>query len=229
MSDTSGEPTMRIAERLNQRIHRGDPFADVDAGEMAFDLQGWFEFPEVADVLIGNLKPDLIIEVGSWKGASTVPMAKTMRRYRDDCAILCVDTWLGSAEHWMKTEWHGLLQCRSGYPGLYRQFLVNMVHEGLQDVVVPLPLPSYQAAIVLTRIGLWAPLIYVDGGHDYVSVSQDLESYWPCLMPGGVLFGDDYGPAWPGLVKAVGEFVEERGDEISASKIIGNKFILHKR
>ncbi len=220
---------MRIAERLNQTLHRGDPFADVDAGEMAVDLQGWFEFPEVADVLIGKLKPELIIEIGTWKGASAVPMAKAMQQHREDCAILCIDTWLGSAEHWANTEWHALLRCRSGYPSLYRQFLVNMVHEGLRDVVVPLPLPSHQAAIVLTLMNVRAPLIYVDGGHDYVSVAQDLDCYWPCLVPGGVLFGDDYSEAWPGLVKAVGEFVEERGDEISDFKIIGNKYILQKR
>ena len=228
MTGQEGERPMRIADRLKLRFHRGDPFADLDGGELAADLQGWDASPEVAEVMIDTLKPDLIIEIGTWKGASAAAMAKVMRKHRDDCAMLCIDTWLGSAEHWINPEWFAMMRCRAGHPDLYRQFMVNMVHEGLQDMVVPLPLPSQQAAIVLTLIGLRAPMIYVDAGHDYVSVASDLQCFWPCLIPGGVLFGDDYADAWPGLKKAVQDFVERRQDEVADFKVIGDKFVLHK-
>jgi len=35
-------------------------------------------------------------------------------------------------------------------------------------------------------------LIHLDAGHDYRSVTADLEAWWPLLRPGGILIGDDY-------------------------------------
>jgi len=34
--------------------------------------------------------------------------------------------------------------------------------------------------------------IYIDARHDYVSVKQDLETWWPKIKPGGILSGHDY-------------------------------------
>ena len=34
--------------------------------------------------------------------------------------------------------------------------------------------------------------IMVDGAHEYESVIDDIENWWPKLKPNGVMFGDDY-------------------------------------
>jgi len=40
-------------------------------------------------------------------------------------------------------------------------------------------------------------VVYLDGAHDYCSVRDELEMFWPKLQPGAVLAGDD-GQAWHG-------------------------------
>jgi hypothetical protein len=50
-----------------------------------------------------NLTAIHIIEVGSWKGRSTVEMAQHCIRLvgaNRTCTLLAVDTWTGSAEHY---------------------------------------------------------------------------------------------------------------------------------
>jgi hypothetical protein len=34
--------------------------------------------------------------------------------------------------------------------------------------------------------------VYIDARHDYCSVTEDLELYWPKLRPGGIVAGHDY-------------------------------------
>jgi hypothetical protein len=71
---------------------------------------------------------------------------------------------------------------------------------------VPLPQTSSNAAIVLRRLRITASVIHVDAAHEYEAVLQDAQVYWAILKPGGYLIGDDYDLAWPGVIRAAGEF-----------------------
>jgi len=76
----------------------------------------------------------------------------------------------------------------------------------------------------------WFDLVFVDGEHDYFSVSRDINAWWPKIKMGGLMCGDDmemdsYDPEFinqdyvngchHGVVKAVTEFApnnyERRG------------------
>lgn len=59
-----------------------------------------------------------------------------------------------------------------------------------------------------------ADLIFHDAGHEYLGVKADLVRWWPKLKRRGILIIDDYEPQFPGLVKAVNEFVEQEGLKI---------------
>lgn len=48
--------------------------------------------------------------------------------------------------------------------------------------------------------------VYLDGDHSYSAVVQDIESWWPKIISGGLLGGHDFSHAWPGVVQAVTEF-----------------------
>ena len=50
-------------------------------------------------------------------------------------------------------------------------------------------------------------LIFIDAGHDYESVTEDIMSWFPHLSENGVMIGHDYyADVWPGVVQAVDEF-----------------------
>ena len=52
--------------------------------------------------------------------------------------------------------------------------------------------------------------IYVDAGHAYHEVKEDLKNILPKMKKGSIIMGDDYNPnAWVGVVQAVDEFIVE--------------------
>lgn len=54
--------------------------------------------------------------------------------------------------------------------------------------------------------------VYVDGyAHTGEEGGSTFEHWWPKLKPGGVFAGDDYDPAWPEVVREVGNFLTARG------------------
>ena len=53
-------------------------------------------------------------------------------------------------------------------------------------------------------------LVYLDANHHYEFVKQDLIAWWSKVRPGGFLLGDDYMTyGWPGVTRAVNEFVKK--------------------
>jgi hypothetical protein len=108
-----------------------------------------------------------------------------------------------------------------GRSTLYDIFLRNIVACGVTEYVVPLPIDSINAAMVLTDLGVSVDMIHLDAAHDAMSVSMDLQAWWPLLRSGGVLIGDDYDPAFPGVVMAFDAFAERQGVvlECSAPKV----------
>ncbi|MFM6418929.1 hypothetical protein, partial [Planktothrix sp.] len=73
--------------------------------------------------LIQIIQPKIIIEVGSWKGHSAIKMAETLHNLNlYSSRVLCVDTWLGSLEHWQNENWRKELYLEHGYPTLYEKF-----------------------------------------------------------------------------------------------------------
>jgi hypothetical protein len=63
--------------------------------------------------------------------------------------------------------------------------------------------------------------IYIDAAHDYDSVVEDLEAWWPKLKDGGIFSGHDYFPdtrIWRGkaceVYRAVNEFAVNKNTEV---------------
>jgi hypothetical protein len=129
-------------------------------------------------------------------------MAKHIQSTGLNCKITCVDTWLGALEFWkdLRETPERDLMLRHGYPQIYYQFLSNVVHSGVQDVILPMPLPS---SIAWKAIDQKAQLIYIDGSHEYEDVKADCLNFWNLLDDGGVMFGDDIN--WEGVERAVKE------------------------
>jgi len=186
---------------LDQLFFGRDPLKDFPAHRFPTDLQGWHSQHPYLTRAIAEVKPKIVVEVGVWKGASVVTMAKEVQRQNLDTAIVAIDTWLGSSEHYLWEKFIPDLDFEFGYPRLYHKFAANICNEGLADIVVPLPLDSINGFQLLKEKSIRPDVLHIDAGHDYMSVMGDLKAWWPQLTPGGVLIGDDYFKSWLGKGK----------------------------
>ena len=189
-----------------------NPYEGFDLAGRSLDVTGWqFRHPWFESI-IRQVKPNAILEVGTWKGASALMMAHYARQVNPQAEVLCVDTWLGSHRVlWSNPEFRRQLLLKNGYPQQYFQFLANVVLSGMQDAVFPLPMTSYAATDILSASSLRFEVIYIDAHHDEDEVYGDMRRCWKLLKPGGVMFGDDYLVNEPGVVNAVKRFAAEGG------------------
>lgn len=173
-----------------------NPYKNFDYGKYDIDLQGWNGEAPIFREMIDKFEPRLIIEVGAWKGQSTINMARIIKEKGMDTKIITIDTWLGALEFWGNRRNQGgrELKLLNGYPQIYYQFLANVMWHKLNDIIIPFPITSIIAARFLRNAMVEAEMIYVDGSHDEVDVYMDLVYYGKLMScdKRSVMFGDDY-------------------------------------
>lgn len=203
--------TRTIAEELQRKLFATDVYAGFTPS-LPEDLQGWnSQHPALERELLAR-RPRVVIDVGVWKGGSTIYMAKHLKAQSINGAVIAIDTFLGSPEHWNHERPDRIfedLKLRHGWPSLYWQFLSNIVHEEVSTFVVPLAQTSENAAVILKRLGVRAGVIHIDAAHEYGAVLRDARQYWDLLEPGGILIGDDH--PWPEVARAARDFATEVG------------------
>lgn len=173
------------------------------------DLEGWNSEHELFAMLINQVRPKVIIEVGSYKGRSAIHMGKLTTDY--GTKLYCCDTWLGNVSlNTADRDDDSKVPCQYGGSALYFQFMRNIIQAGLDHRVYPVLQSSLNAARLLHFMGVTGDLIYIDADHTYEQAFMDLEFYSNLLSPGGVMFGDDYND-FPGVKMAVDRFAFERG------------------
>ncbi len=196
-----------------------NPYDGFDASGYSLDVTGWQSQHPWFEAIISQIRPRRILEVGTWKGASAIHMAELARKLDPAAQVLCVDTWLGSHRVlWLNPEFRKQLNLRHGFPQQYFQFLANVVLSNLHDAIFPLPMTSYSATDIIASTGLTFDLIYIDAHHDEDEVASDLRRCYPLLRPGGVMFGDDYSGAEPGVIRAVNRFAADSALYLSTAQ-----------
>ena len=207
---------------LWELLYPENPLATIEPAGDDADVQGWNSDSAAFEWVFSKYMPKTIIEVGSWKGASAIHMAKLA----PEADILCVDTWLGSIESWVPErggeykDMYDSLRLKHGYPQIYYTFASNVVKHVGRERICPMPMPSSEAARMLAQRGMTADFIYIDGSHAYEDVKRDLRDYWPLVRVGGFLMGDDY--AWDDVRKAVHSFFR------AVDSVIDGKYIVRK-
>jgi hypothetical protein len=194
-----------MAEQVMGKLYGADVWAGFvprRAGLPEGPVDGWNgEHPALRRLAAAG---GVVVDVGVWKGQSTIAMASAMRDAGVEGCVIAVDTFLGSAEHWSLDG--GSFPREHGLPDLYRAFLDNVHLKGVADRVVPLPQTSLTAAEILARVGIAPRLVHIDAAHDKANVVGDAEAYWRILAPGGILVGDDYADTWPDVVRGAHAF-----------------------
>jgi len=176
-------------------------------------IHGWNGVFPPFKGLLSEVNNKIFVDVGVWKGQSTVFVAESMRDADIDGCVISIDTFLGSLEHSLRGR--PLFKRTNGRPDLYETFLDNVFYRNLTHLVVPLPQTSLCAARVLRHFNITAGIVHIDASHTYEDVLADVEAYWPLIAPGGYLVGDNYHQSWPGVVKAAQEFSRRVGIDLS--------------
>jgi len=192
---------------IRELLFEQDPYEGFQPREC--ELRGWnSEHPKLAE-LIRETQPKLIVEIGSWLGASAIYMAS-----HTDAEILCIDTWTGAPEMWTdKTdpERYQALKIEQGMPTIYRDFLSNVVRAGKQHQITPFPVPSTVGLTALRKLGIKPDLIYIDGDHTYRNVQTDISM--SCELFPQIICGDDF-IYWPDVARAVTKELPDRYVEL---------------
>ncbi len=174
-----------------------------------------------------------VIEVGSWKGLSSVTMGDICINFRPKefkCTLIAIDTWLGWPAlytHPNHPNYNDLESNESRSP-LFDTFLKNVKLRQLDHVIRPFRLSSADAANVLQCYQMKADFIYIDGDHEYEAVKRDLEQYYEILSSGGLFFGDDWTNVGWSVRKAVMEFSEQRNLSLLNNKLGTSTWLLWK-
>jgi predicted O-methyltransferase YrrM len=181
---------VRIARRLSpDATKKSSEFNSVNVNR-GYELSNtWFD-PHRAewDTLLARYKPQTLLEIGSYEGASACYLIDTLAR---DAAIElhCVDTWEGSVEHTNGDPPMSLVEERfQRNTALAIQSAVHpvnlVVHKGESGII----LPELIAAKMQERFDL----IYIDGSHRAPDVLFDAVVAFKLLKPGGLMIFDDY-------------------------------------
>ncbi|MBX9947387.1 MAG: class I SAM-dependent methyltransferase [Reyranella sp.] len=204
----------------------GSCYAELDPPS-SIDLQGWHSDHPIFREVFEKHRPRLVCEIGTWKGASVLHMHSLARQIGLKTHFICIDTWLGSNDTlWLEPDLRAHLRLTAGYPDLFRQFVHNVRSSGAQDDISPFPITSTAAARVLRKLGVKFDALYIDAGHEEEEVYYDLALFYDLVVDGGAIFGDDYSPGWPGVVRAVHTFAHEKNLALKAGD---GKFYFEKR
>ena len=192
------------------------------------DYSGWNGNKSIFGKLVREIRPSTIIEVGTWKGQSAINMGTTVKELGLNTTIHCVDTWLGAIEFWTngRNTSERDLHTLNGYPQVYYQFLSNVVHKNLQDIILPFPNTSENGYRYFKYFNITAQMIYIDASHEEDDVYKDLNNYYELLDNYGILFGDDYQKDWPGVINSVNKFAQEKNIGL---EIVDNNFWILKK
>ncbi len=169
---------------------------------LPYFCQGWNTYEHIFDPLLAENKFKTVIEVGVFLGKWTTYVAKQLP---PGSKFFAIDRWESTEElrRSVDNDW---------LTNMYHQFLSNMIHSGLTDIVIPVKMDSLEAAKKFKELNIKADLIYIDAAHDFVSVYRDLNAWFPMLAENGMFCGDDW--HWGGVQTAVKGFAEKKGFKI---------------
>lgn len=171
-----------------------DGFPDSHIDELLekkIKLHVWASNASVFQRLMKETRPRVVVEVGTFLGASAIHLASIADSMGLQPVIICIDDFRGIPWMLMQKQLRHIPQLH-GATMLYETFLHNVKAKGFHDAILPVPYDSAQALDFLCDIGIQADLIEIDGGHDFHSAWSDINRAYKLLAPGGIMFGNDF-------------------------------------
>lgn len=171
---------------------------------------GWFDFQDIYLQAVEEAFPTAcFVEIGFYLGRSACFMAEAIKESGKYIRFYSIDPLVlpGQREQALRNE---------------NEMAKNGLHLTLLDM------ESHEAA----TMPYWSDresiqFVFIDGSHKYADVLQDLNDWWPKVVPGGVLAGHDYldFKNSPDVKPAVDLFVKENN---LAMEVRGTSFWIRK-
>jgi predicted O-methyltransferase YrrM len=171
----------------------------TEVWEVASRIPGWFgEVNAVAEFLVlAELRPRRIVEIGSYLGRSTVFFAKSLEALGIDGTVTAIDPHTGDRQH---LEALAVSELPS-----FDMYRTHLMAAGVYDRVTTIVATSHEAAS-----GWSDPIdfLFIDGWHSYEAVLEDGRDWIPHLTDRGVVVFDD-ASRYPPVTRAVHELVAD--------------------
>lgn len=155
----------------------------------ACGIPGWMTVAELEWLEMMAAPRRLAIELGSWKGRSSVALTAA-------AALVCVDTFVDQSQEGGTGE--DLMPAFQAAVQPYAD-RVTAIRGDIGD-------EEFVAGLV-ERFAASADLVFIDASHDEQSVRRDILLAMQLTADGGVICGHDFSPAWPGVMAAVAALV----------------------
>lgn len=174
----------------------GNEMQETNAGPPRISYQfsnNWFEYSRKNwEILLPQLKPSVILEIGSFEGRSTCFMIDSLAS-SSPIEMHCIDTWEGGCEHQS-----GGVASAVDMESVSARFEDNVnlaIQKAAQkvDLIVHRGSSDVQLSKLLSRGKQnYFDLIYVDGSHQAPDVLCDAVLCFRLLRVGGIMIFDDY-------------------------------------
>jgi predicted O-methyltransferase YrrM len=158
-------------------------------------IQGWMTQDECEWIARQAAGCRVIVEVGVWKGRSTVCWLE-----HTPGVVYAVDAWPADG---LGCQAYEEIR-RDGRESVRRVALANLAPWLASGRCQVLEMRSDQAAAQLVRMlgPAGADLVFLDGDHGQTAVADDVRNYLPLVRPGGLLSGHDHAEVASGLALA---------------------------
>lgn len=150
-----------------------------------------------------NVKEPKMLEIGSYKGESTMMFASS-GVFKE---IHCIDPHEGNEEanDILQEDWNNIKQ---EFKTNTRYFNNITFHK------------DYSYNIVDKFPDGYFDFIYIDGSHEYEDVKRDIQLYLPKTHH--LIGGHDYQKEWPGVIQAVNELLGQPSNTYSDESFVLN-------
>lgn len=171
-------------------------------------MAGWYFYQRLHERMLADA-PDgaLFIELGVFVGKSITGLLERADELGKSIRVVGVDHFLGSPEfHGPHAVYYGDKPFHEAPVGCLAQAAVSVLKDEMHRIQLIVS-DTVRAADLFADQSVYA--VTVDAGHEEEDVTNDVAAWYPKVMPGGWIGGDDYGPGFPGVMRAVDELFPE--------------------
>ena len=160
-------------------------------------IEGWFNMEEqYLELLNATPEGGTFVELGCYKGKSTSFIGVEIHKQKRDIEFIAVDSFQGATNSTDENEFIAY-QGISDFEETYRYNVYP-----LGNKITTIKALSHEAADMFDDESV--DVCFIDAGHSYEAVMNDIEAWLPKIKPNGIMAGHDY-TAWEGVNQAVTE------------------------